>query len=569
MHRIPRTADRRGRWASVPLAFLLLLVPWTSGRFAPTSVAEEPAQLSALSDSVDARAYPWVAPAVARLDAELDTVAERASGEDPSISLVTWAAYGSGFLRHVTRGRDLDCMAVFDLGTVPVDEAAERALGRIEVVLRALIARTHEEPRDPGLAPWKVEGADAEGQIENREQGLEMLRGTLAARTHRPISVRLERGDGVGQATVMAPGEVPLPAMPDAAYLSNAVRYREGMPTAIRQVSVMLYFVVQVEHADGARRRWILTPALTWLGLPIPFEPLAFFLSFPDRSARERYAQLLDRSHDFLETRQWLAADLLRTGRAQYDRGSATKTLKRMHQALDVLGAALEPSVRARLERDLAAWLDAPSARELSDLEKVATIMKEVARVPALHALYVASGTVEAIRAHWTQALAAMASQVPDHAQALGDLAAELARLADVGEQADPEAWAAVSEQAAALSTATGPDVAAVERALALLEAPLLRAGWRFVPVVGAEGLRIQVAAKHLREARVHAPALRAARYGDFTFDVVESDAEPIFYLPLRLKREPAERRALAELRCRLACVDARFRSRLGGARTR
>ncbi|MCB9828408.1 MAG: hypothetical protein H6806_01420 [Planctomycetes bacterium] len=559
---------RPSTWRHISRVLLLvLLVPvaWTQDT-RPT-LGAEPATLTTLSDAVDTRAFRWAAPAVGKLDAELTAVAEAAHASDASISLATWAAYGSGFLRYVQRGRDLDCMAVFDLGAVPAAGAAERALARVETIVRAFVARTLQDRQDPGLVPWKVEGADAEGRIENREQGLALLDRALTSRSDRALSVVMPRADGSGLATVMMPGEVPLPAMADAAYLSNAVRYREGMPAAIRQISVMLYFTIEVEHPDGARRRWMLTPSLTWLGLPIPFEPLAFFLAFPHAQARDRYAHLIDPARDLLQTRLWLAADLMRTGRAMYDKGSATKTLKRMHQALELVGPALAGPTRTSLEQHLSAWLAAPPARELSDLEKVATIMKEVARIPALHQLYVGSGTVKDIASHWTSACDEMVPLYPGHRAELQAVAAELARLAAAGDTPEPEAWETLSRQAGALATDTGPTEAEVDRDLAQLEALLVNAGWRFVPVVGADGDRISVSRSDLAQSRIYAPALEARRYGDFGFDLGEGEAT--FRLPLRLKHEPAEQQALACLRCRLGPADAAFRSRLQRARAR
>ena len=549
-----------------PGVCLVFLLVFTLGSPLPSGAADG-ISLTALSDVVDERVFPWVSPAIADLGRELRATEAAVRAADPDISLATWAAYGSGFLRHVIRGRDLDCLVVFDLGTVPAAEATTRTLARVDTVVRAFWVRTQAEQRDPALVAWKMEGVDATGRLDNRDAAREILERALTSKTARMLSVRLPREDGAGLATVMPGREVPLPAMPDAKYLSNAVRYREAMPTAIRQLSVMIFFTVNVVHDDGSRRRWTLTPSLTWLGIPIPFEPLVHFVAFPDVRARSRFAELMDLSSDTIRTRLRLAADLLRTGRSVFERGSATKALKRMHQALEVMGPVFDPATRRRIDENIRRWLDAPAARELSDLEKVGVTMQEMGSNPALHALFKQSGTLADVASHWVQAVADMQPLFPKSADALAALATELKRL--TAEDAGPErdAWGALAKQAAKLATETGPERGALEADFATLERPLRDAGWRFLPVVGADEGHVLVSRAHLGPAGVSGAVLARMCYGDFRFRLQPEEGTPVFRLPLRYVRGPAQERRVRWVRHRLRHADQRLRARILGAR--
>ena len=134
--------------------------------FIPALAASE---LVPSTNVIDTRTFQWIQPSISRLESELGQVVRELREKGFPIDLASSGAYGSGFLRYVAVGRDLDYLAVVDLGSVEHEGSPERTiLDRVEAVLKTFARRMDRGGEDPGLIPFGVDGLGKKGGLEKR-----------------------------------------------------------------------------------------------------------------------------------------------------------------------------------------------------------------------------------------------------------------------------------------------------------------------------------------------------------------------------------------------------------------
>ena len=118
---------------------------------------------------IDTRTFPFIETAILRVESDLSQVASELRRKGLPINLASFGAYGSGFLRFVAAGRDLDTIAVFDLGSVKYGGSPESIiLDRVEAVLKTFTRRMDRGDKDPGLIAFDLDGLEKKGELEKR-----------------------------------------------------------------------------------------------------------------------------------------------------------------------------------------------------------------------------------------------------------------------------------------------------------------------------------------------------------------------------------------------------------------
>jgi hypothetical protein len=257
-------------------------------------------------------------------------------------------------------------------------------------------------------------------------------------------------------------------------YLSDLVRSRPGMATAVREIAVQLWFrATLLDPAQpGRERRVLLLPSHGAGHRPIGVRDLLWFAAFPTIEDRSRFLELVAEGPDLFHLRVTAAAELLDAVEGELLRGNPHKALKRLHQAFDLLAPGLDELTRADLEAALAMALSSPAATLLHDLDQTAGKLAPTAARPVPLALLATCGTLRAVEAAYAPRLDALAVDAPsDVAVRLAALRALLGRAV-----AGAPAWPQVSRDAAALAAELGPGEEDVRRWVAVLREVLARA---------------------------------------------------------------------------------------------
>nr|BDT37549.1 hypothetical protein MFMH1_72180 [Myxococcus sp. MH1] len=499
---------------------------------AASASAAESREWIAYHPEVDMTAVPYARPAMDRIQNELESVA--AGLEDRGVRLRSSGAYGSGFKRYVSVGRDLDFFAIFDLGTVPASLAgAELVMTRMEAVMGDFTARLPQQ-RDVSLVPLEVVGLSANGQIQNRAKVAVSLASALLNKpSSAPLDATFENKRGQRVPSVFSEGEFPLPARFRSLYNSTLIKYRREMFPGVREASIEIFFSVGITDAQGGTTRKLLfVPIHGGSGVPIRPRDLLFVAAFSSKQSLNGLLELVPASADLVRMRLDLALLLLGVAEDNLRTGELHKGVKRIHQVVDLLGAAMPANERAAVSLALPRWLAAPAATVADDLEKAASVLKESERFFHL------SGDAERVLRYYRQRCAALVRS--RQAGNWSALVKQLDALAGPAKQDRAEQWASLEKLAARVASEEGPRMADVRHHVEVLRGWLAQAGFRQLPLAGALENEVFVLAEDLKGAGISPEEFERLSYGGFLLRILpEADAK---YLLGREPKPPVHR---------------------------
>lgn len=327
-------------------------------------------ELTTIHPATDGSPIPSISGAVLALNRRLRDVMTvgRYKGED--YRLLFQGGYGSGFLRLNEVGNDLDYSLKVHLGSIDIggkdnDEIADLILSEIEkFVVTYLEVMISELGSD--LYPKWFSYLD-EGKLRSRE----FLRKHLAESL---VSLWENRRHCMvfdSRARILVPTEVPSGTLTLWTYLmptnlSDRVTYTEDMFPGIREMSVSLAFMVDLDDGShpgsGRTRKDVPIASLQpYSGKDTGFNSYFIFVA-PEKEHSAKYLRSLVAAdpQSWVFKRIMTAGDLLREVEVQIERGLPLKALKRLHQAYECLLPAFDNRFREEIEAFLSAGLNDP-----------------------------------------------------------------------------------------------------------------------------------------------------------------------------------------------------------------
>lgn len=528
--------------------------------FIPALAASE---LVPSTNVIDTRTFQWIQPSISRLESELGQVVRELREKGFPIDLASSGAYGSGFLRYVAVGRDLDYLAVVDLGSVEHEGSPERTiLDRVEAVLKTFARRMDRGGEDPGLIPFGVDGLGKKGGLEKRS----LIKVRLVEALNRlqqgsALEVQLRDSSGRMVPWLLPKGELVLPVSTKVFYFTNLARYREEMFQAIRTVSVELFFFVRIKDRDGDVHHLLIEPSHVKSGSRIILRNNQFFVVFPSPDRRRRLVKIVGQE-SVVSDRVASGNDLLSAAERELAKGRIIKSLKRLYQARELLGPMFSDQELAPLDEQLKKWFQAPAASVFNDLEEVAeTISLSISS--GHYKTFVAHESVDQTVKWYQSQCLKLSKNSADHRTLMLKLYDQLGRAGKSSSVERAGAWEKVQALTDQLSREMGPPREAVAEWILRFKQRLAKAGIEKIPVAGSLGDRIFVLAEALERLGIEPSLLRARAMGGYRFAVIPRDLAkevlganpdpPSRYFWLRLNPSEEEDRFFEQIRKRLS----------------
>ncbi len=489
--------------------------------FTPSVAAPE---LFPASNVSDTRTFKWIEPAIVRLNTELGQVVKSLRKKGIPIDLASFGAYGSGFLRYVAAGRDLDTLTVFDLGSVEYERSPEETiLNRMEDVLKTFAAKMRSGKKDPGLVPFAVDGLGKNGGLAQRFHTKVMILEALnSLRQDTPLDVRLRSRSGRMVPWLLPPGELVLPISTKAFYFTNLARYRETMDQAVRTITVEIFFFVRIKDRRGQVYHLLMEPSFPKFGARIILRNNQFFVVFPSADKRKRLVKIVGKERAIID-RINSGTDLITAAERELGRGRIFKALKRLYQARELLGPMFTDKELAPLDGRLKSWFKGPAASVFHDLEEVAETMTLSIKAGD-YKTFVDNGDVTKTTKWYQAQCVKFSKSQPDHRTLIMRLHDQLGRAEKSMGANQVKAWEEVQSLTFQVSQAMAPPREPVAQWIKLFRKRLDKAGISQVPVSAALGDRIFVLKEELDPQEISPSSLRTYAYGGFRFAVIPKD---------------------------------------------
>ena len=528
--------------------------------FIPAIAAPE---LVPSTNVIDTRTFPFIETAILRLESDLSQVARELRNKGLPVNLASFGAYGSGFLRFVAAGRDLDTIAVFDLGSVEYGGSPERIiLDRLEAVLKTFAKRIESGDKDPRMIAFDLDGLGKKGGLEKPSLvKVRLVEALDRLQQGSTLEVQLQNSSGKMVPWLLPAGEVVLPISTKAFYFTNLARYRETMFQAIRTVSVELFFFVHIKGRDGSFHHLLLEPAHVKSGSRIVLRNNQFFVVFPSQEKRHRLVKIVGKE-SAVSDRIASGTDLITAADRELARGRIFKSMKRLYQARELLSPMFSDQELAPLDDYLKQWFKSPGASVFHDLEDVAeTIVLSINAGD--YKTFVTNGDVNQTVKWYQSKCISFSKSSPDHSASILKLHDQLGRAGQSTGAEQAEAWEKVQALTFQVSQEMAPPREPMAEWVKRFKQRLRKAGITQIPVSASLGDRIFVLEEELETSGIKPGPLRAHAYGGYGFSVIPRELAkevlgtkpdpPARFLWLRLNPTDDENRFLEESRRRLS----------------
>jgi hypothetical protein len=364
-------------------------------------------RLVSISPYINTAPFKYLLPAITSLNLRLSKIIRACRSEGIPACHLFQGAYGSGFLKENPVGNDLDYMMAVHLGKISIrgtetDTAAHEIIDRLDAYLKIFYsvadAAQDEDLSVMSWGPLEREGLKERQGLKEKLGGL--LNDTLKGKTHR---ILLKAYDACWVPNVLPVGSGYLYENMMVKFVSRQIRYTREMCPGLREFSIVLHFVFDVEQEGPGGGKtpigsMIFDPTFIPTGKVLPIMD-SFLWTAPAGSASASFfkKRLLQSSRQLVESRPVNCVNILFQCERYFLKGDLMKALKRLHQGFDWIRPVLDHSFRAEISAYLRRHLNDPGALLCQDIAEMAQMLHMVWSRPHLFVMYHGSGDIRGI----------------------------------------------------------------------------------------------------------------------------------------------------------------------------
>lgn len=348
--------------------------------------------------------FDYLAPAVRSLNLRLSEIIKACKSEGIPACHVFQGAYGSGFLRENVLGNDLDYMLAVGLGRITVAQsntgsAAREIIKRMDSYLRIFHRVINSRP-DPDLSVMNWGALGREGLKKNNEfeeRLARLLCDTVKGNSH---LVLLKSREGALVPNALPFGDGYLYENTGIKFVSRKIRYNDRMFAGLREFSVMLHFLFDLE-IEGPEGRSGSTVSISLDPTYIPRGQVldlmdSFLWTVPAGSASARFfrEELIKNLDQLVKSRPHRCISILFQCEQLFLKRDIMKALKRLHQGFDWIYPVFDNSFRAGISAFLSRNLHNEDALLCQEIAEMAQMTGTVLKDPSLLQMYYNSGDI-------------------------------------------------------------------------------------------------------------------------------------------------------------------------------